>query len=543
MKRCDHLPILDANPGKIRALLDVLAAFRDAAPDVSADQWRRFFEEGRFRKMVSAAEEAPSPRLVRAKARIGVVRMQMLRYQVVGQLKSFIASRANDYCEMVVRSSLEDDVRHKLQTIGKADACFSREPVVMRSGARKGEEIAPEIRALVRSIMRAVLARHRRPRFHRLNSWIDQRQVEVIRKAANETGGAHTPLWVRIRGMYAAKGKNDRTLTTQVGIAVPLRSYHFFDERGGALAKRVQLIERPASAHTMKAGRSTHRLADGRPGKLVFGLVSAMEAAFTESRHTFQPAREEMALDFGLSTMFATPDGDLLGRAWFDQLRVHDERINGLARKLQRQGLRPSRSRSYRARVSAFRGFLKAEIGRVLNRLVMMKRPAHIIIEKLDFTAPGLSRRLNRILSRSGRSVIRAKLKDFEERFGITFSEVNPDYSSQTCSSCGFVAKGNRRSQSEFSCRSCGHEIHADVNAACNLESGCSAFDREARLTKAQSLEATVRRHLERLKTRDRVSPAVVLSSPYYKARSAAADASLTRILPPPDVVADVSEG
>jgi len=78
--------------------------------------------------------------------------------------------------------------------------------------------------------------------------------------------------------------------------------------------------------------------------------------------------------------------------------------------------------------------------------LIQMKRPAHVVIEKLDFRAPGLSRRLNRILARSGRAVIREKLKDLQDRFGITFAEVNPAYSSQTCSSCGFVARANRKS-------------------------------------------------------------------------------------------------
>lgn len=52
-----------------------------------------------------------------------------------------------------------------------------------------------------------------------------------------------------------------------------------------------------------------------------------------------------------------------------------------------RQGLRPGRSWRYRARVAAFREFLKTEIGGVLNRIVLMKRPAHIVIKKLDFRA------------------------------------------------------------------------------------------------------------------------------------------------------------
>ena len=67
MKRCDHLPLCDANPGKIRALREVLRAFRAAAPNVAADQWQRFFETGRFNKMVSAEAEARSARLSRSK--------------------------------------------------------------------------------------------------------------------------------------------------------------------------------------------------------------------------------------------------------------------------------------------------------------------------------------------------------------------------------------------------------------------------------------------------------------------------------------------
>lgn len=542
MKRADHLPLKQANPGKIRALLDVLHAFRAAAPEVAADQWRRFFETGRFSKMVPAAEEARSPRLAAVKLSVGAVRTQMLRHQVVGQLDSFMSNRANDFKDIVLSSTVDDVTRHQLLMINRMGAWFSRQPVEMRAGPLKGEAISPEVRALARAIMRSVLSRHRRPDFRRLNPWIDQRQAEVIRKETGEAGSTHSGLWAVVRGMERAVGRGGKVLSSQKAIALPLKSYGFFEARGGDLAKTIQLIERPAARN----GVSTHRMADGRPGELVIGLVSDMEATFADSRKAWAPLREELALDFGLKTMFATPDGDLLGRAWMEQLAAHDRRIDGLARRLQRQGLKPNRSRRYRARVAAFRGFLKTEIGRVLNRLIQMKRPAHITLEKLDFRAPGLSRRLNRILARSGRAVIRAKLKDFEERYGITSSEVNPAYSSQTCSACGFVAKANRKTQESFSCRACGHEIHADVNAARNLESGRSAFDRSARLTKAQSLEATIRRHLERITTRDQVIPAAVFTSPYYRASKAAADDLLTRKLAlpdPQDLGADVSAG
>jgi IS605 OrfB family transposase len=46
---------------------------------------------------------------------------------------------------------------------------------------------------------------------------------------------------------------------------------------------------------------------------------------------------------------------------------------------------------------------------------------------------------------------------------------VNPSYTSQKCSQCGYIAKSNRRSQSEHYCRKCFFELNADLNAARNL--------------------------------------------------------------------------
>ena len=47
--------------------------------------------------------------------------------------------------------------------------------------------------------------------------------------------------------------------------------------------------------------------------------------------------------------------------------------------------------------------------------------------------------------------------------------EVNPAYTSQECSKCGFVSKKNRRTQGTFKCTCCDHKINADVNASRNI--------------------------------------------------------------------------
>lgn len=127
---------------------------------MAADQWQRFFETGQFNKYLSDTEEATSPRLRRAKAIIDAARLQMLRYQVVGQLESFMANRANEFRDVVMGSSVDEATRHQLLTINKLDAWFRRDPIVMK---KTGVQIPDDVRHLARRIMHGVLAHHRRP--------------------------------------------------------------------------------------------------------------------------------------------------------------------------------------------------------------------------------------------------------------------------------------------------------------------------------------------------------------------------------------------
>ena len=52
---------------------------------------------------------------------------------------------------------------------------------------------------------------------------------------------------------------------------------------------------------------------------------------------------------------------------------------------------------------------------------------------------------------------------------GFKIEELNPAYSSQECSECGYVDKNNRKTQSKFKCLCCGKEINADINGSRTL--------------------------------------------------------------------------
>ena len=59
------------------------------------------------------------------------------------------------------------------------------------------------------------------------------------------------------------------------------------------------------------------------------------------------------------------------------------------------------------------------------------------------------------------------------EKYGIIVRKVNPAYTSQTCSCCGFVSAENRpkqeKGQAYFKCVKCGVELNADFNGSQNI--------------------------------------------------------------------------
>ncbi|MEU5377925.1 transposase [Streptomyces sp. NPDC005968] len=90
--------------------------------------------------------------------------------------------------------------------------------------------------------------------------------------------------------------------------------------------------------------------------------------------------------------------------------------------------------------------------------------------------APGVGvaqkRGLNRAILDKGWHRLELALLSAARYTGTTVVKVNPAYTSQRCSACGFVSESNRESQAVFRCKNpgCGHTAHADVNAAVNIK-------------------------------------------------------------------------
>jgi transposase len=58
------------------------------------------------------------------------------------------------------------------------------------------------------------------------------------------------------------------------------------------------------------------------------------------------------------------------------------------------------------------------------------------------------------------------------ESAGLVVTQIQPAYTSQRCSKCGFTHEDNRphtNGQDEFGCLKCEYDIHSDYNAAKNI--------------------------------------------------------------------------
>lgn len=131
----------------------------------------------------------------------------------------------------------------------------------------------------------------------------------------------------------------------------------------------------------------------------------------------------------------------------------------------------------------------KKKLRRIAGKEARFKRHVnHVISKKVVDTARRTGRGIALEELRGIRGRIRARGSDARNRLsgwsfhqlstfilykalaaGVAVVFVDPAYTSQTCSVCGYCARGNRKTQSEFVCLHCGHYSNADKNAARNI--------------------------------------------------------------------------
>jgi putative transposase len=334
------------NAAKERFVLDFIGDYRDMAVQIGRVQWRLFFETGSTNKQASAKH---------LNAICGAAPVQMASYQVQEQIDGWVSNRANEFVDCVKDSSLPDAMRKQLYTVNRRQLWFSRDPIA---------NVDPEAHTLARSIMRHVMAKHRRPDLRGVSPRLDLRVATIEKPMAAD----YADLWAMLR------------LPNRGTVAIPLRGNRQYDRRGGELCPVVQLC-------TDEANRVTIR------------LVQDMAKPFAVLRAAYQPRMDSLGIDFGLATLIATSEGSMFGVGLIADLKRIDKQVSGIARHRQRSDGQARDSQRYRSLVTRVRGMLKTRINAALNRIVQIHAPGELMVERLDFRLPGLSRRMNRLVT------------------------------------------------------------------------------------------------------------------------------------------------
>ena len=414
----------------------------------------------------------------------------MVVSQVSGVFESFLSNRQNEVSLIIGASSLPPEQKHSLHVINRSKAWLKPD----FKFKDKSLPDTPEIRSLARRIFKQVLKRHSLPNLSRVHLLLDVRMATFSSRGEDKRKVGGFNHWIRCS-----------TLEKGNRINLPLAGNLCFEKREGRVANSVQLIRRENGWFA--------------------GISKDVSETYEKSKASYLPLVDELSLDLGLSVFLATDQGDLLGRNWLETLTKHDRAIAKLASERQKRGLKV-RCPRYDRLVEKVRGFIKSNVCRILNRLVETRMPKKLILERLDFQNPSLSKRLNRIMGNFGKGVLTAKLADLEARYGIETEYRNPAYTSQECPSCHFIAKGNRSSRDKFSCLWCGKQAHADVVGARNTKGGRSPLARTSGRLSVRLLretlgsQATMFRpwRLSGASIRGRASPGTLWESSAYKA-------------------------
>lgn len=230
--------------------------------------------------------------------------------------------------------------------------------------------------------------------------------------------------------------------------------------------KRVMLplIHNPYVEKELKKGKLNKQiqLTFKENGSVQVSLV--LEQQVVEMR----TSGSALGLDWGMVNLFTTSDGRRLGTKMLQKLRVYDKLLMEIQAELQKENKSLKRNPEYQHLQSKIRHYVKNEIGRILNQL-SNEDLQELVVEKLNFAGGGMSRTMNRLLTRTGRKALNDKLSRLNEEHGMHVTEVQAAYTSQMCNRCGYTDKKNRPNQAHFKCCCCGHTGNADVNAAQNI--------------------------------------------------------------------------
>ncbi len=416
-----------ANKGKLETINQLFTLYKKDAQTIFKSIWNKFIKT---KSILTQKENIKQIKTILSER----YKYNIYAYVVYPTYISYLEN-GKDYISKLVRNStLPEEDKLILYVLNRRGLWLNPPDNIdiNKNGQTLTLNINTNHKKLIKKLFHRYLKTHKLPKFKNTPIIGDSKVIEYQQSEKSK----HFENWIRISTHIKRKP-----------IYIPIKETYYYNQKQGKDTNIFQITKTDL-------------------GTIEIKRIKEITPKQTEGEKI-------LSLDFGLTCLFATDKGDLVGRQFFTKIKEYADKIDKLQRNLQRQKIKPSQSKKYIKINHKLREYVKNEIRRIINKLIEKYQPTIIVVENLkNFVKEIINqypKTVKRVLIRIGRKEIKNKLKELSEEYGIEIVEINPAYTSQTCSVCGYVDKGNRKNQSEFECRLCGTKLNADVNAGRNL--------------------------------------------------------------------------
>jgi len=180
------------------------------------------------------------------------------------------------------------------------------------------------------------------------------------------------------------------------------------------------------------------------------------------------PSEETVGVDLGIKNPATDSRNQFYGDKHWQNI---EDRTFELRRQLQSKGTKSAKRRL--KKLSGRQKRFRRDCDHVLSKRLVKSVEAGATLVFEDLTNIRGRAKMRKAQRRRLHGWSFAQFQAFvtykAEGFGVNVGFVDPRYTSQKCSQCGHIERGNRPTQSEFRCKKCSFECHADLNAALNI--------------------------------------------------------------------------
>ena len=176
-----------------------------------------------------------------------------------------------------------------------------------------------------------------------------------------------------------------------------------------------------------------------------------------------------LGIDLGVTNLAVDSQGEIYSGKEVDNKRI---KIDKLKSALQKKDTKSSKR--HLKKLSGKESKFRKDINHCISKKIVEKAKRHSLgVAVEDLSSIRERTRLRKSQRRQHFSWAFNQLRGFLEYksklAGIILKVVDPHYTSQRCSKCGHIDKKNRKSQSNFVCKSCNFSANADLNGAINI--------------------------------------------------------------------------